>query len=81
MQLLRSIPALHGLLIMDAAVFTGWALWLTIVPLHAVSVWGATPGTLGLMYTVMVRRGVSVRVRALACVFVCEWCACVRVCV
>jgi hypothetical protein len=39
------------------AVYIGWALWMTVVPLHAVAVWGATPGTLGIMYTVMAVAG------------------------
>lgn len=51
--LLEEIPRLKGILVMDAAIFIGWAVWLGIVPLHAVAVWDATPGSLGVMFSVM----------------------------
>ena len=56
-QLLSKIPRLRGLLVMDTAVYIGWAVWLGVVPLHAVAVWDATPGTLGLMFSVMAVAG------------------------
>lgn len=56
-ELLQTIPQLRGLLCMDAAVYISWAVWLGVVPLHAVAVWDATPGTLGLMFSVMAVAG------------------------
>ena len=56
-ELLQRIPRLRGLLCMDAAVYIGWAVWLGVVPLHAVAVWDATPGTLGMMFSVMAVAG------------------------
>ena len=56
-QLLSGNPRLQALLVMDSAVYVGWAVWLAVVPLHAAAVWDATPATLGVMYSVMAIAG------------------------
>lgn len=49
LALVRRNVVLQEVMVMDAACYVGWTVWLAVVPLHAVEVWGATPGTLGLM--------------------------------
>lgn len=56
-ELLSSNPRLQALVVMDTAIYIGWAVWLAVVPLQAAEVWGATPGSLGAMYSVMAIAG------------------------
>jgi DHA1 family multidrug resistance protein-like MFS transporter len=56
-ELLASNPRLQAVVVMDTAIYIGWAVWLAVVPLQAAAVWGATPGTLGAMYSVMAIAG------------------------
>ncbi len=56
-ELLSSNPRLKALVVMDSAIYIGWAVWLAVVPLQAAAVWGATPGSLGAMYSVMAIAG------------------------
>ena len=57
LELLQSNPRLQQVIVMDSAVYIGWAVWMAVVPLQAVAVWQATPGTLGTMYSVMAIAG------------------------
>ena len=47
----------QAVLAMDCALYTGWAVYLGVVPLHAVAVWGATAGQLGALYSMMAIAG------------------------
>lgn len=42
----------QALLLMQFALFTGWSAALAVLPLYAASTWGASPGDLGILYSV-----------------------------
>ena len=41
----------QGLLFANIAASMGWAAYLTLLPLHAIAVWGATPVQLGMVFS------------------------------
>ena len=48
---LSRIDSQRALVMANVAACVGWAAYLTLLPLHAVGVWGATPVQLGLMFS------------------------------
>ena len=56
-QLLSTNSRLQAVVVLDTAIYIGWAVWLAVVPLQAAEIWGATPGSLGAMYSVMAIAG------------------------
>jgi len=49
----------RALLLMRFALLAGWSVSLTTVPLHATAMWGATPGQLGQIYSVITACGLA----------------------
>jgi MFS family permease len=56
-ELLRGNHRLQALVVMDSAVYIGWAVWLAVIPLHCTLEFGTTPGQLGLMFSAMAIAG------------------------
>ena len=50
-------PEQQALLALRFGLITGWSAWLTVLPLHATAMWGATPGQLGQMYSLIALLG------------------------
>mmetsp|Transcript_6769 Transcript_6769/g.14840 ORF Transcript_6769/g.14840 Transcript_6769/m.14840 type:complete len:442 (-) Transcript_6769:341-1666(-) len=55
-DLIRQQPQC-ALLCLRFGLITGWSAWLTVLPLHAADIWGATPGDLGTMYSAVALLG------------------------
>jgi MFS family permease len=48
-----------ALVIARAGVIVGWSVWLTVIPLHAASVWGASAAEIGRMFSIMTVLGLA----------------------
>ncbi|KAJ9442220.1 Quinolone resistance protein NorA [Diplonema papillatum] len=49
----------QGLIACNAACWLGWAIYITLVPLHAAAVWGASPSQLGTMFSAASAAGLA----------------------
>ena len=49
----------RALLLMRFALHAGWSVSLTAVPLHAAATWGATPGQIGHIYSIVTLAGLA----------------------